>query len=209
MLKVERGPSTKRAALASSCAGIARARPDEYGARPSRKSKSARARRRRPGHHLRYARLRMHRTVRTATELKRGRTMLSMTNVSKVFRTDLIETHALREFSPRGESPGSSSPSPARRARARPRSSTSPACSRLRHRQLPARRRRRQRARRRRALAPAQREDRLHLPELQPDPRPRTCSTTSTCRCATAASRAPSATSASSNALERVGLARA
>ncbi|HEX6638360.1 MAG TPA: ATP-binding cassette domain-containing protein, partial [Steroidobacteraceae bacterium] len=26
-------------------------------------------------------------------------TMLSMTNVSKVFRTDLIETHALRNFS--------------------------------------------------------------------------------------------------------------
>ena len=35
--------------------------------------------------------------------------MLEMHNISKVYRTDLIETHALRDFSLRGRAKASSS----------------------------------------------------------------------------------------------------
>jgi putative ABC transport system ATP-binding protein len=47
--------------------------------------------------------------------------MLSMTSISKVFRTDLIETHALRDFSLEVKA-GEFLAVTGRRARARPRS---------------------------------------------------------------------------------------
>ena len=56
--------------------------------------------------------------------------MLNMTNLTKVYRTHMIETHALRGFDIARQARASSSPSPAPRVRARPPSSTSPACSR-------------------------------------------------------------------------------
>ena len=82
--------------------------------------------------------------------------MLSMTNVSKVFRTDLIETHALRNFSldvKAGEFLAVTGPSGSGKTTflniaglLEPYESGT----------LPARRRRRHAALRRRALAPAQ-----------------------------------------------------
>ena len=56
--------------------------------------------------------------------------MLEMTQVTKAYRTDLLETHALREFSLKVEQGRVRRGDRARRAPARPRSSTSPACSR-------------------------------------------------------------------------------
>ena len=98
--------------------------------------------------------------------------MLSMTNVSKVFRTDLIETHALRNFSlevKAGEFLAVTGPSGSGKTTFL--NIAGPARA-LRDRQLQARRRRGHGPLRRRALAPAQPEDRLHLPELQSDARP-------------------------------------
>jgi hypothetical protein len=48
--------------------------------------------------------------------------MLKMTHLSKAYRTEVVETYALRDFSIHVKQRASSSPSPARRARARPRS---------------------------------------------------------------------------------------
>ena len=69
------------------------------GHRRNRNPQRTQGRRRRGA--LRHARLqgRTQRAHRQLTSLARGSPMLSMTNVSKVFRTDLIETHALRNFS--------------------------------------------------------------------------------------------------------------
>ena len=55
--------------------------------------------------------------------------MLEMQHIKKVYRTDLIETHALDDFSLQRAARASSWPSWAPRARARRRSSTWPACS--------------------------------------------------------------------------------
>ena len=52
--------------------------------------------------------------------------MLQMKDVSKVFRTEMVETHALRDSRPRGQRGRVRRGHRARRVRARPRSSTSP-----------------------------------------------------------------------------------
>ena len=98
--------------------------------------------------------------------------MLSMNNVSKVFRTDLIETHALRNFSldvKAGEFLAVTGPSGSGKTTflniaglLEPYETGSYKLDGVDV----------TRAFRRCALAPAQPEDRLHLPELQPDARP-------------------------------------
>ena len=134
--------------------------------------------------------------------------MLHMKNVSKVYRTEMVETHALRELRidvREGEFVAVTGPSGSGKTTflniAGLLEELRPSGEYLLDGVDVAR------PRRRRALAPAQREDRLHLPELQPDPRPRPVRQR---RRAAALPRAVARASARErieSALERVGLA--
>ena len=98
--------------------------------------------------------------------------MLRMKNLSKVYRTDMIETHALRGFDiqvNQGEFVAVTGPSGSGKTTFPHHCGTARGIQR---RRVPARRRERARPERQSALAPAQREDRLHLSGLQPDCRP-------------------------------------
>ena len=98
--------------------------------------------------------------------------MFQMTQVTKAYRTDLLETHALREFSlqvEKGEFVAVTGPSGSGKTTFL---NVAGLLESFDSGTLPPRRRGREQARRRRALARAQPQDRLHLPELQPDPGP-------------------------------------
>ena len=98
--------------------------------------------------------------------------MLTMRDIRKVYRTDLIETHALSDFSLHvrtGEFVAVMGPVRLGQDHVPERGR---AARHVRRRHLPARRPGREPALRRRDVAHPQPEDRLRLPELQPDPGP-------------------------------------
>jgi putative ABC transport system ATP-binding protein len=97
--------------------------------------------------------------------------MLRMTNLSKVYRTHMIETHALRGFEidvKEGEFVTVTGPSGSGKTSFLNIAGLLEEFTGRIH----PRRRQREGPGRQRPLAPAQREARLHLPGLQPDPRP-------------------------------------
>ena len=129
-----------------------------------------------------------------------------MKRLSKVYRTRMIETHALRGFDIHVAR---------RRVRRRDRAVGLGQDHLLQHRRpargahrrrVLARRRRRRAARRLRALAAAQRKARLHLPGLQPDPGPERLRQRRRPAALPASCPRPSA-EADREALDRVGLA--